>query len=193
MCQSELYYPLALDRDGDQRKTPGSENHTFELNDLLIAVYIAIPTYVANSTPVLLGDGAPIDRGRNFIDGRRILGDNKTDRGFVCGLLLGSVAALGEATLFANYALVTVGIVASFGALLGDLFGAFLKRRLDIPPGSPLPVVDQLDFIMGALLLSSPVLRITLGAAVILVIMTVPIHLISNAVAYRLRLKKHRW
>jgi len=148
---------------------------------------------VANSTPVLLGGGAPIDGGRNFVDGRRILGDNKTGRGFMCGLLLGSVAGLGEATLFANYSLVAVGIVASFGALLGDLLGAFLKRRLDIPPGSPLPVVDQLDFIMGALLLTSPLIRTTFGAAVILAVMTVPIHLFSNVVAYRLRLKKNRW
>jgi len=142
---------------------------------------------------VLLGGGAPIDRGRNFIDGSRILGDNKTDRGFAYGFLLGIVAGLAEAALFANYALVAVGIVASFGALLGDLLGAFLKRRLDIPPGSPLPVVDQLDFILGALLLTSQVLKVTLGAALILVIITVPIHLISNAAAYKLRLKKHRW
>jgi len=148
---------------------------------------------VANSTPVLLGGGAPIDRERTFIDGRRILGDNKTDKGFAYGLLLGSLAGLAEAVLFANYALVAVGIVASLGALLGDLFGAFLKRRLDIPPGSPLPVVDQLDFIMGALLLTSPVVKVTLGAVLILVMMTVPIHLISNAIAYTLRLKKHRW
>lgn len=173
--------------------THGSENHTFDMNDLLIAIYIAIPTYVANSTPVLLGGGAPIDRGRKFIDGHRILGTNKTVRGFSYGILLGSIAALAEAILFRNYLLVPVGIVASIGALLGDLFGAFLKRRLDIPPGNPLPVVDQLDFILGALLLASPVLSVTAGAVLILVIATIPIHLLSNAVAYVLRLKKRLW
>ena len=165
----------------------------FDLNDLLIAIYIAIPTYVANSTPVVLGGGAPIDRGREFVDGRRLLGTNKTVKGFAYGLLFGSVAGLAEAILFRNYLLVLAGILASLGALLGDLFGAFLKRRLDILPGHPLPVVDQLDFILGALVLTSPLLNITMGAVLILVIATVPIHLLSNAVAYMLRLKKRLW
>ena len=165
----------------------------FDLNDLLIAIYIAIPTYVANSTPVVLGGGAPIDRGRKFVDGRRLLGTNKTVKGFACGLLFGSAAALAEAILFRNYLLVLAGILASLGALLGDLFGAFLKRRLDILPGHPLPVVDQLDFILGALVLTSPLLNITMGAVLILVIATVPIHLLSNAAAYMLRLKKRLW
>ena len=165
----------------------------FDLYDLLIAVYVAIPTYVANSTPVLLGGGPPIDRGREFVDGRRIFGTNKTVKGFTYGLLLGSAAGLAEAILFRNYLLVPAGILASLGALLGDLLGAFLKRRLDIQPGHPLPVVDQLDFILGALVLVSPLLNVTTGAVLILVIATVPIHLFSNAVAYMLRLKKRLW
>jgi CDP-2,3-bis-(O-geranylgeranyl)-sn-glycerol synthase len=165
----------------------------FDLNDLLIAIYVAIPTYVANSTPVLLGGEAPIDQGREFLDGRRILGTNKTVKGFAYGLLLGSVAALAEAILFRNYLLLPAGILASLGALLGDLSGAFLKRRLNIPPGHPLPVVDQLDFILGALILTSPLLNVTAGAVLILVIATVPIHLFSNAVAYVLRLKTRLW
>jgi CDP-diglyceride synthetase len=37
---------------------------------------------------------------------------------------------------------------------MGDLTGAFLKRRLNIPPGGLLPVVDQIDFIVGAILFS---------------------------------------
>jgi len=182
-------------RGNEDRRTRRRENHTFtfEFSDLLAAIYIAIPTYVANSTPVLLGGGAPIDRARNFIDGRRILGSNKTVKGFACGLVLGSVAALAEAALFKNPALVLVGIIASLGALLGDLFGAFLKRRLNILPGRPLPLVDQLDFILGALLLTSPLIPVTIGAALILVIATVPIHLLSNAIAYTLGLKSRFW
>ena len=171
----------------------GSAQNTFTITDLLIAIYIAVPAYVANSTPVLLGGGAPIDRGRRLIDGRRILGTNKTIKGFAYGLLLGSLAGLVEAVLFANYALISVGVIASLGALLGDLFGAFLKRRLDIAPGNPLPVVDQLDFILGAILFTYLLLNVTVGAVLILVIATVPIHLLSNTVAYMLRLKSRRW
>lgn len=114
-------------------------------------------------------------------------------KGFAYGLILGSLAALAEAAVFTNYGLVLVGIVASLGALLGDLLGAFVKRRVNIPPGNPLPVVDQLDFVLGALLLTSPLLKLTLGAILILVIATFPIHLLSNAIAYVLRLKKRAW
>ena len=159
----------------------------------MIAVYVAIPTYVANSTPVLLGGGAPIDRERKFIDGRPIFGTNKTVKGFSYGLLLGSTASLAEAVLFSNLLLVPAGIAASLGALIGDLFGAFLKRRLNIPPGDPLLIVDQLGFILVALLFASPVLNVTVGAVLILVMATIPIHLLSNAVAYMLRLKKQLW
>jgi len=182
-------------RGNQNRRARGRENHTFtfEFSDLLVAIYIAIPAYVANSTPVLLGGGAPVDRGRDFIDGRRILGSNKTVRGFAYGLLFGSAAALAEAGLFTNPVLVLAGIVASLGALLGDLLGAFLKRRLNISPGRSLPLVDQLDFILGALLLTSPLVPLTIGAALILVIATVPIHLLSNAVAYTLGLKSRFW
>ena len=95
--------------------------------------------------------------------------------------------------MFANYALISVGVVASLGALLGDLSGAFLKRRLDIAPGNPLPVVDQLDFILGAILFTHPLLNVSVGAVLILVIATVPIHLLSNVVAHMLRLKSRRW
>ncbi len=174
-------------------RTHGRAHNTFDLNDLLLAVYIAIPCYVANSSPVLFGGGAPIDGGRDFADGRRIFGSNKTVKGFTHGLLLGSVAALGEAALFSQYILLPAGILASLGALLGDLFGAFVKRRLNITPGSPLPIVDQLDFILGALLLASPILHVTMGAVLILVIATVPIHLLANVVAYMLRLKSRFW
>ncbi len=165
----------------------------FDWNDLLIAVYIAIPTYVANSTPVLLGGGAPIDGGRNLLDGRRILGSNKTIRGFLSGLVCGTLTAVAEAALFANGSLVLVGATASLGALLGDLGGAFVKRRLDIAPGNPMLMMDQLDFVLGAVLLTYPLLVVPLGAFLILIAATIPIHLTANAIAYFLGLKKRPW
>jgi len=165
----------------------------FDWNDLLIAVYIAIPTYVANSTPVLLGGGEPIDRGRRLLDGRRILGSNKTIRGFISGLICGMIAAVAEAALFVDGSLVLVGATASLGALLGDLGGAFVKRRMDIAPGNPLLIMDQLDFVFGAVLLTYPLLPISAGAFLILVAATVPIHLTANAIAYFLGLKKRLW
>ena len=54
-----------------------------------------VPAYVPNPVAALCGGGTPIDFNRNYSDGRRILGDGKTYRGLVCGVLAGiAVGAL---------------------------------------------------------------------------------------------------
>ena len=48
---------------------------------------------------------------------------------------------------------ILIGFLLGFGALLGDALGSFLKRRLGIGRGKPAPILDQLDFIIVALIL----------------------------------------
>ena len=160
--------------------------------DILFAIYIAIPIYIANSLPTVFKGGPPMDLGLRFIDGERILGDNKTFRGFSFGLLCGLLASLAEG-IFVGSEILLLGFLASVGALLGDLFGAFVKRRANLKPGAPFPVLDQLDFILGALVLSHLVHHASLGTVVILVVFTPPIHLLANFVAYRLKVKENWW
>ena len=42
----------------------------------------------------------------------------------------------------------------SFGALLGDMTKSFFKRRLGYERGAKFPLVDQLDFVAGAWILT---------------------------------------
>ena len=49
------------------------------------ALKFIFPAYCANGTPVLAGGGTKMDFGRNFVDGKRIFGNNKTFRGFFFG------------------------------------------------------------------------------------------------------------
>jgi len=162
------------------------------VNDLILAIYFMIPAYIANSIPTIFGGGKSIDCGRKFIDGERIFGTNKTIKGFLSGLLCGSLAAIIEDfTLIKGFAL--VGILISLGSLSGDLFGAFIKRRLKLAPGFPLPLMDQLDFIFGALLFTYPIYNLTLGAVFILILVTPPFHIFTNALAYVLKLKNTFW
>ncbi len=160
---------------------------------VIAALEFAFPVYCANAVPVLAGGGSPLDSGRSFRDGRPIFGRNKTVRGFIAGLLVGIGVGLAESFLFGFPLL--FGFAVSLGALVGDLCGAFVKRRLGIAPGGLLPVVDQLDFVLGALLFALPLSLPFLGWEVVVAVLliTPPIHLLTNFVAYKLGLKKNPW
>jgi CDP-2,3-bis-(O-geranylgeranyl)-sn-glycerol synthase len=144
---------------------------------------------VANATPVVLGGGAPIDGGKLFRDGRPIFGSGKTIRGFVAGLIAGSfvgvlqVVVAGQACTY-----VLLGLLLALGALTGDLFGSFIKRRLNIPRGGAAPVLDQLGFVVFALLFASPMLP-SWETILIILIITPPIHLATNFAGYKLGFK----
>ena len=162
------------------------------IQDWFSALYIILPIYCANAAPVIFGGGRPIDLGRRFVDGERIFGDHKTFRGFVSGLIVGAVVGALCSYVFSTN-LLTVAISASLGALLGDMVGAFVKRRLKIKPGGPLPIVDQLDFVVGAIILVSLFSAISLPVVLILLLVTPPIHFLTNVGAYALGLKDRYW
>jgi CDP-2,3-bis-(O-geranylgeranyl)-sn-glycerol synthase len=162
------------------------------LDDLLSALYFIIPAYIANSTPIIFGGGKAIDLGCRFIDGERIFGPNKTIRGFLSGLIFGSLVGIVEDMALSQGMMLKCALI-SLGSLLGDLVGAFIKRRMRLTPGFPLPLLDQLDFILGALLLSYPIYGFNSNATFIILLMTPPLHLATNASAYALRLKNTAW
>jgi len=156
--------------------------------DVANALLFIFPAYCANAAPVIFGGGFPIDGGRTFLDGKPIFGSHKTFRGFFSGLVVGTLVGFVQGTLFQYNVL--LGFALSIGALVGDLLGSFFKRRLDLPPGSTLPIVDQLGFILGALLFSLPVSPPTLPIVLIVLIITLPIHFLTNFLGYRLGVKK---
>jgi CDP-2,3-bis-(O-geranylgeranyl)-sn-glycerol synthase len=130
--------------------------------------------------------------GRTLADGERILGDNKTFRGFISGLIVGTLVGVFCSFVFSKN-LLMIAVPASLGALLGDIGGALLKRRLKIKPGGALPVVDQLDFVIGAVLCVALFSEISLAVVLILLLVTPPIHFLTNVGAYALGLKEQYW
>ncbi len=158
---------------------------------VITALLFIGPSYVANAAPLIWGKGRPIDGGRNFVDGRRIFGSHKTFRGLAAGIIAGTILGILEYPF--NPIMPLAGFLIGTGAVLGDLLGAFVKRRFDIKPGNPLPVVDQLDFVLGGLLFGSLVFPMSLASILLVVIVTPPIHLGTNYGAYLLRMKKTYW
>ena len=150
------------------------------------ALWFILPAYVANATPVVLGGGPPLDMGKKFVDGRRILGQGKTIRGFVCGLVAGTVVGLLQGSIW-------LGFLLALGALLGDMAGSFVKRRLNLKRGSAAPGLDQLGFVVGALILASLIEAPGWATIAVILIVTPPIHLATNFAGYKMGFKSRPW
>lgn len=131
------------------------------------ALYFFAPAYLANMAPVAVRGHAewlarPIDGGRAW-RGRRVLGDHKTWRGLLAGIVTGGLAfgvqrwlwqhGVGHDLALLDYGACdpwVPGTLLGLGAGLGDAVKSFFKRRLDIAPGGSWLGFDQLDFMMGA-------------------------------------------
>jgi len=142
-----------------------------DLEIIAQAFWLIIPAYIANGCAVLVGGGTPIDFGKKYKDGRRILGDGKTWRGLFLGAFLGMIGGFGLSTAafyinqldreiltvsnFEGFPLM-IPIIFSicFGALMGDIIASFFKRRIGKDRGQDWIPVDQLDFILGVLFFS---------------------------------------
>jgi CDP-2,3-bis-(O-geranylgeranyl)-sn-glycerol synthase len=204
---------------------------------LIFSLLLIVPAYISNASMVITGGGRPIDGGKLFRDGRRILGDHKTLKGLKGPLYIGIPISFiifllffilwqpiediiiqasaenqyilyndihvfqyyfigGEVPL--NFFVLFLRIVlASYGAVAGDLVGSFLKRRFDIKSGAPFWIVDQLDFALFAILFISipgfisPQLFLLpdIHILIFLIILTPAVSIIANTVAYFVGLK----
>lgn len=117
---------------------------------LIGAIWFVLPAYVANSTPTLFGGGPPIDGGRLWKDGKPLLGPGKTWRGFFVGVTLGTLTGflLGYIIELEVVKATIRAFMLSFGALLGDSMGSFIKRRKGLKRGETFLFMDQLGFIL---------------------------------------------
>ncbi|KAF5424443.1 CDP-2,3-bis-(O-geranylgeranyl)-sn-glycerol synthase [Candidatus Methanomarinus sp.] len=179
-----------------------------------------IPAYIANPMAVVFGGGTPIDCGKNFYDGRRILGDGKTIRGLIAGTACGLVAGLiqiilapvlaasglfGSLDIFQSslnaYTFNTIHVVflMALGALLGDSAESFIKRRINLKRGAMFPVADQLDFVVGAWILTYIlasawfIIYFDMRIIITVLIITPLLHITTNIIGYLLKLKKEPW
>lgn len=145
----------------------------------------------------------PIDLGATW-RGKEILGKNKTYRGLLVGAVTGILVAGVQAGLYLNTDLfkdntlvdyrevnfIFFGFLMGAGALLGDMVKSFIKRRLDKPSGKPWFPWDQLDWIAGAIVLSSIVYVPPAGEAMFTAVLYVGVHLCSDRIVCRMGMKK---
>ena len=179
---------------------------------ILSALYFMLPAYFANMAPVMVRNipllEQPLDFGKS-IDGRRIFGDHKTIRGIIAGVIFGtalfavqvwlyrlplfqSISLVDYDQFFASYAVVP-GILLGAGAVAGDAVKSFFKRRADIQPGKPWIPLDQIDFIIGAIVFILPLHILSWGAIASLLVATPVLHIATNHIGYDLKMRKVKW
>jgi CDP-2,3-bis-(O-geranylgeranyl)-sn-glycerol synthase len=174
---------------------------------VIVAIWLMLPAYIPNNCAALFGGGRPLDFGRNFRNGRRILGDGKTFRGTVLGALSGIFVGMAQNAIAPAWLpkfgegleMISVLMALSFGAMLGDIVASFLKRRGGFERGESVFLLDQLDFVFGSwalLLLLAPswfYSNFTLRIIVIVLIVTPILHRLTNMLGYRIKVKKEPW
>ena len=153
----------------------------------------------------------PIDRGRKF-RGKRIFGDNKTYRGVVAvsfgtaigfglqSLLLHRIASIRSIELFdyAFFKSVGLGVAVGVAAMLSELPNSFIKRRLDIAPGTAAKgwkavifyAYDQIDFAIGAWLALAVAVPVTIGRVSLSLALLLVAHQLMSSVGYALGMRK---
>lgn len=174
------------------------------LSVVVVAFWAMLPAYLPNNVAVLAGGGPPIDGGRTW-RGARLLGDGKTWRGTAAGTTAGAGLALALDAVAPGVGdavgvdlpgfPVAAAIALALGAMGGDIAASFIKRRLDRQRGAPVPGLDQLDFVLGALALAALAAPTWFGETftpsvlAVVIVLTPILHVTTNAVAYVLGLK----
>ena len=155
------------------------------------AIYFMLPAYLANVTALAFGGGKPLDFNHNFRDSRRILGNGVTWRGTIIGTIIGITVGLIQGIITGNMLQgFLLGFTLGGGAMIGDACGSFIKRRLKLESGRPAPILDQLDFVVGALVFASLIVVIPLEMIIIILIISIFFHLGANVIAYLFGIKK---
>lgn len=178
------------------------------------AIWFFLPAMLPNTAAAIFGGGTPLDFGRMY-GGKRVLGDGKTWRGLAVGISSGVVLGYIESIVAIPFghelsSVYTPGIsvlptllALSTGSMLGDIAGAFAKRRKGLERGASVPILDQYDFVAGALVVALIVSPSATGkyllfgnalaglAAVLLIIY--PLHRLINYIGYRKGLKSVPW
>lgn len=185
----------------------------FTVNGIVSLLLLILPAYFANAAPVYIrptGNKAgktktnPIDGGKNFWDGHRILGEGKTWEGFIGGIAVGWLVGallgwLGFVPLGLSFdTWFWVSLFLAIGALVGDLVGSFIKRRMNLKSGDRFPFFDQLGFVLFALLFASivaPQLGYLIGidGFVFLIAVSYCAHVFFNWLAFKIGLKDVPW
>lgn len=151
----------------------------------------------------------PIDRGRCF-RGKRLLGNNKTYRGIVA-VAIGTAAGFGLQALLHKTAgplrvelfdyqvpaALFIGLAVGAAAMVSELANSFIKRQLDIAPGTATSgaaglffyVFDQVDMLVGVWLVLGFIVGVTIERVLWAIAFLFVTHQIITLIGYGLGMR----
>lgn len=144
----------------------------YDLDFFYSSLLILLPAMIANMTPVLLKTkywNTPINE--------KVFGKNKTWRGFFGAIIMGILSFFFLAKL--NIIIfpsdlsfvIFVGFLFGFGVIGGDLIKSFFKRKIGIPAGESWPPWDQIDYILGMMVLTYFIYQYTFSQIVFMLVL----------------------
>lgn len=163
------------------------------------AVSNMIPPIASRFSPKLLN--IPIDMSHTFRD-KRLLGDNKTVRGLLFGIFAGEIIfllqqALAQQGFFPKLNVIPYtnlpwyfGFLFGVGALGGDMIKSFLKRQVGIKPGHTWIPFDQIDWIVGLLVVLSIFVPIPFPIIISGLVLGILLHIIVKFIGFLLGLDR---
>lgn len=164
---------------------------------ILKILWIFLPGAFANMAPLIF-------QRINFLNipiNKKLFGENKTYRGLFFGIVLSIMiaflqrlsGALFRSIEIINYNEINIfifGLFMGLGALMGDLLKSLIKRKLNIAPGKSFPIFDQIDWIIGVIIVLRFYINITIDFIVISILLLGTLHFLTNIVSYKLRIRK---
>ena len=164
------------------------------------SLYFFLPAYLANLIPPLLKNVPFLDKPVS----EKHFGSHKTWRGIVAAIILGGfVFWLQKISYFNGYTKlalidyngfsVLLGFLLGAGAIFGDLVKSYFKRKSGVKPGESWKPWDQLDFVIGAILLSFFVYVPRAEVILVLLLVSPLLHILFNLLGYWLKINKSVW
>ena len=175
---------------------------------VLKTIYSTLPAIGANVAPILTKKVPflkfPLDFNLTF-KGERILGDHKTFRGLVSGVLFSMLIISIQYLIFRftkfdftlyNHSttnFLALGFLMGLGVIAGDAVKSFIKRRFKVSPGESFIPWDQIDCVLGGLLFGRLVWKFEISYGLVIIFLTFFLHILIRHIAFYLGLCESKW
>lgn len=181
------------------------------IQDILFAIWFLLPAAVSNAAPIFAAAiplfkklDTPIDGGKTW-RGHDLLGPHKTWRGIIAGIIVSTLILWLQVVLagqfewarylsgdvdYSQLPTLILGPLFAIGALGGDAVESFFKRQRNIKSGGAWVPFDQLDYIIGSIIVSLFFVILSPLQYLLIIAVWFLMHLLASYLGYKLGLKK---